>query len=140
MKLKYKIYAEKRLLVEIISGTFNFIELKNLFNKLSADKQFMEFDKVLTNVKHAKFKISIFEVDEYIKFVKEMTKEREVTWSIITSKPKATALSMLITIDPFFRKKTKVFSTLEGCVDFLKIEFGEENFSENDYTIIDFEK
>ncbi len=138
MKLKYKIYPEKRLLVEIISGTFNFIELKNLFEKLSKDKQFMEFDKVLTNVTEAKFKISIFEVDEYIKLVKNITKDREVKWSIITSKPKATALSMLITLDPFFRKSTKVFSTLEACVDFLNIDFEKENLLENDYKIIDF--
>ena len=139
MKLKYKIYPEKRLLVEIISGTFNFIELKNLFEKLSEDKQFMEFDKVLTNVTEAKFKISIFEVDEYIKLVKNITKDREVKWSIITSKPKATALSMLITLDPFFRKSTKVFSTLGACVSFLKIDFEKENLLENDYIIIDFE-
>ncbi|NOR28873.1 MAG: hypothetical protein GQ540_10155 [Lutibacter sp.] len=138
MKLKYKIYPKKKLLVEIISGTFNFTELKTLFEKLSADEQFMQFDKVLTNVAQAKFKISIFEVNEYIKFVKNMTKEREVKWGIITSKPKATALSMLITFDPFFRKNTKVFSTLEASIKFLNIDFEKENFLENDYIIIDF--
>lgn len=138
MRLKYKIYIEKKLLIEIISGSFNFFELKNLVEKLSSDKQFLNFDKVLTDLTQAKFRISIYEVDEYLKFIKNIVKDREVKWGIITSKPKATALSILITVDPFFGKQTKVFSTLEACTKFLNIHFKEDDLLGNGYTIIDF--
>ena len=107
MELKYKIYPEKKLLVEVIAGTFTFDDLKKLFIAISTDKQFMEFDKVLTNLTNAKFKVSLFEVDEYLKFIKTTVKDREVKWGIITTRPKATALSMLVAIDPVFKKIQK---------------------------------
>jgi len=137
MEIKYKIYPEKKLLVEVISGTITLKNLKKLFKTVSSDKQFMDFDKVLTNVSQAKFKISIFEVDEYLKFVKSIVKDREVKWGIITSKPRATALSMLITIDPTFKKKTKIFSTLNACTNFLNVSIEEIDFLETDFKTVD---
>ena len=137
MELKYKIYPEKKLLVEVIAGTFTFDDLKKLFVTVSTDKQFNDFDKVLTNLSKAKLKISLFEVDEYLKFIKAIVKDREVKWGIITTKPKATALSMLVAIDSVFKKNTKIFSTLNACTNFLEISFEAESYSDSDYKSID---
>ena len=137
MDLKYKIYPKQKLLVEVISGNYTFQDLKKLFITVSSDKQFEDFDKVLTNLTNAKFKVSLFEVDEYLKFIKSIVKEREVKWAILTSKPKATALSMLISFDPVFKKNTKIFSTLNACTNFLDVSFEEQDYFDTDFHIID---
>ena len=67
---------------------------------------------------NAALKISIFEVDSYLKILKSIVKDKEVKWAIITTKPKVTTLSMLITLDPIFKKSTKFFSTLDVCSSF----------------------
>ncbi|GEM_PF-2007353 len=138
MKLEYKIDSKQKLLIEVITGTFNFSQLKKLLTHISSDKQFSDFDKVLTNLTNAHFKISLFEIDSYLKFIKEIVKDKEVKWALLTSKPKATALAMLISFDSSFKKSTKIFSTLEGCTNFLEVSINENEFSKDDFISVDF--
>ena len=136
MELKYKIYSEKKILVEIISGVVTFEDFKKMFVTLSADKHFMEFDKVLSDLTKATLKVSVFASDTFLKFIKSIVNDREVKWGIITTNPKATALSMLVTIDPFFRKHTKIFSKLDACTSYLNVSFEESIYSDCSYLTI----
>ena len=51
-----------------------FEDFKKMFINLSADKQFMEFDKVFSDLTKTKLKVSLFEVDAFLRFIKSTVK------------------------------------------------------------------
>ena len=45
--------------------------------------------------------------------------------------------SMLIKEDPYFKNNVEVFSTLKASLEYLNINFSENEFNDTDYVLLD---
>lgn len=135
MKMKYKIYADRNLLVDIMEGDVFISDIEAIFKHEMSNPDFILVNKVLSNISNAKMNVSSDEIRKFANFMATPNKEldRCFKWAILTNEPKQTALSFLIQEHAFFKDIIGVFTTLEACTDFLNISFGKQNFNDVDY-------
>lgn len=133
MSLKYKIYPQKSLLVDVLYGPINLLNLNKFHETYRNDDNIFNVNKVLTNLIGANFEMSINEMLTYIEDLKKEQLPPSFKWAILTETPKSTMFSMLIKDEPMFKNKVEVFSTLKSCLTYLNIHFHENEFQETDY-------
>lgn len=136
MILKFKIYSNQNLLVDVLSGNISLKQLYKLHESYLNDKNIGCVHKVLTNVCAANFEFGLTEMYQYIEEIKRKAMSSNLKWAIITDLPNSTMFSMLIKEDLFFKNKVQVFSTLPASTKYLGINFNAENFNDSDFTII----
>jgi hypothetical protein len=137
MSIKYKIYQDRDLLVDILDNNITLKDLEKLFLEVSKKNK---YKKVLSNIENAEMNFSIDELYKFIKFMMSPNPDSEFRWAIMTKSPIQTAVSYLIKEDIYFKKFVGVFSTLEGCITFLNVSFKVEEFNDDDYHQISIKK
>ena len=137
MKMKYKIYPERNLLVDIIYGNANLQDLEKLFVQEISNENFKSVNKVLSNILHTKFNVTVADLEKFIHLMIGPTPATGFRWAILTDDPFQTALSFLIKEETYFKNIVGVFSTLEACTAFLNISFDEKDFNEDGYLTIE---
>jgi hypothetical protein len=135
MSMKYKIYEEQSLLVDILTGDIQFSDLIDITAIEIEDKKFQLVKKILSNIVDANLTLSPSEMESFISFLKNPDMDKSFRWAILTNNPHQTALSFLIQNDPAFKKNIGVFSTVTACNSFLGISFNEKGFQDDDYIV-----
>lgn len=133
MKMKYKIYPERNLLVDIMHGEADLEDLEKLFLHEINDGNFKYVSKVLSNILSVKLIVTMEDLEKFIKLMIGPTPPTGFRWAILTDNPFQTALSFLIKEDKYFNNIVGVFSTLEACNKFLNITFSEKDFEGKDF-------
>jgi hypothetical protein len=134
--LRYKIFEDRNLLVDILERDITLADLKRLFMNEIADEKIKSVNKILSNVIHAKPAITLEEMQEYVRLVESQKHDSNLRWAILTDEPFQTAFSMLIKESPSFNDIVGVFTTLEACNHFLNIEFHAAEFNDSDYKTV----
>lgn len=135
--MRYKIYVDRNLLVDVLEGSIELSDLERIFQHEVADTNFKFVNKVLSNISNAQLNISANEIEKFVNFMSSPNKNNSFRWAILTNDPKQTALSILIKETEYFNRIVGVFSTLKACNQFLNISLDNKCFSEDDYIILD---
>ena len=137
MSLKYKIYADRSLLVDVLKNSISPAVLKEFHTSYRNESEILTVTKVLTHLVDTNFEMSL---DEMMDYIEELIKEElppNFKWAIITENPSSTMFSILIKEEPYFKGKVAVFSTLEASLDFLNVNYRESEFNDVDFKILD---
>lgn len=133
MSLKYKIYKERFLLVDVLNDTITASKLYEFHKYYRNDPKIFEVYKVLTNLIGADFKMTFDEMMDYVEELKREPLPPNFKWAILTETPNSTMFSILVKEDPHFKNKVEVFSTLKASLNYLNVEFKENDFDDDDY-------
>jgi hypothetical protein len=137
MSMKYKIYSDRNLLVDVLKNNISLSDLEKLFLHEIENKNFKGVHKVISNIVDSKLDISFADLQNFINFMIKPDPDKSFRWAILTNEPGQAAFSLLIKEDKYFTNVVDVFSTLEACNKFLDISFDEKEFHDEDYTILD---
>lgn len=132
-RIKYKIYTDRNLLVDILENDIWLADLERLFLNEIADENINTVKKILSNVIKAIPLVSLEEMQKYVSLVQFKKHNSELRWAILTDHPSQTAFSMLIKESHEFIDIVGVFTTLEACNRFLNVTFDEVEFNDSDY-------
>lgn len=133
MELRYKIYPDRKLSVDVLKGEINVESIMKVLNAISCDKNFKDVEIAITNLRDANLNVSVNDFDRYLVELKKDPKSQNIRWAILTSNPGSTAFSMMINQDPMFADKVAVFSTLKAVNNFLGIHYKEGEFDDADF-------
>lgn len=137
MRMKYKIYPDKNLLVDVLEGDIELVDLQKIFQIEVTNPNFKFVKRVLSNISNAQLNVSSDEVQKFANFMITPGQDNSFRWAILTNKPKQTALSFLLKENEYFDQIIGVFSTLEACNQFLNISLDNNCFYEDDYYVVD---
>lgn len=137
MSMKYKIYLEKNLLVDVLKNKIGISELERLFIHEKTNEDFKFVKKVISNISDAQVNISVADLQSFINLMIVPNPDTAFRWAILTNSPSQAAFSLLIKENIYFNNIVGVFSTIEACNKFLNITFDEKEFNEEDYIILD---
>lgn len=137
MSLKYKIYSDRSLLVDVLKNTISHAILRKFQKTYRNELEIKKVTKVLTKLVDTKFEMSINEMMAYVEELKKETIPPNFKWAIVTENPNSTMFSMLIKEEPYFNDKVGVFSTLNASLEFLNVDFAENEFNDPDFKILD---
>jgi hypothetical protein len=137
MSIKYKIYSDRNLLVDVCEGEIGLPELEKLFLLETANEDFKYVHKVISNIIDSKLTITLEDVQSFLTLMISPDPDPSFRWAILTSKPDQTAFSLLLKEDKYFSDILGVFSTLEACTRFLNVSFEEKEFEDKDYIRMD---
>jgi len=136
MNMKYKIYVNKHLLVDVLEGTIILPDLDRLFRQEVSDPDFKFVNSVLSDISNAHLNVSIDEVQKFANILVSTDKDIPLRWAILTSEPKQTAMSFLLKQNEIFTNIVGVFTTLEACNQFLEQSIDKQCFYEEDYIVL----
>ena len=111
-------------------------DITELYRFEQENIDFLKINKSLSDIRKAKLKLSINEVKSFTKFMQNPNDNRDYKWAVIANNPLQTALSLLVSMDKYYRDIFKVFSTLQGCRAFLGVTYEEEEFNDEDFIIL----
>ena len=133
MSLKYKIFPQQKLFVDILAGVITTSKLHEFHKSYRENPTILCVEKVLTHVIATDFRMSIDEIMEYIDLLKKEAFPPNFKWAILTASPNSTMFSMLIKEEPHFKNNVEVFCTITGAANYLNIKFDESLFNESGY-------
>lgn len=134
--LKYKIYPERFLLVDVLISKITTSQLYDFHQLYRADEKIIGIHKVLTNLIDANFVMTLDEMLNYIEELKKETIPPNFKWAILTESPNSTMFSILVKEEPYFKNKVEVFSTLKASIAYLEINFKENEFDDEDFVLM----
>jgi hypothetical protein len=137
MIIKYKIYTDRNLLVDVLSGNIGMPELEKVYLHETKNKDFIYVKKVISNIIDSNLILSLENVQDFLTLMISPNPDDIFRWAILTAKPDQTAFSLLLKENEYFDDVIGVFSTLEACNRFLNISFEEKEFGDEDYIILD---
>lgn len=137
MSLKYKIYPEKNLLVDVVEGGVNLTDIEKLHGHELSNEDLGCVKNILSIVVNADFHVSYEDVVKYIDILTQKNPDPNLRWSIYTRTPMQTAYSSLLKDGKGLNQIVGVFTTLEGCIDFLGINFDHNRIDDKDYILVD---
>lgn len=133
MSLKYKIFDDKALVVNKLSGDLGLDTVNSFFSRIIKDERFSTVTLAITDITKAHFSINLSEVDDFVDFVRHSGVPDQFRWAILSTRPLPTAIAYLVSIAPLFRNRVAIFSTLEGCCTYLGTELTEQEFNDGSY-------
>ena len=110
MSLKYKIFPQQSLLVDVLATSITASKLYEFHETYRNDPDILCVEKVLTNLIDAEFKMSFDEMNEYIGIVVREKTPPNLKWALLTESPNSTMFSMLLMC---LMLKTQVTFSLE---------------------------
>ncbi|MFN8254107.1 MAG: hypothetical protein U0W24_00340 [Bacteroidales bacterium] len=136
MSIKYKIFPEQNLLVDVVKENVNLSDLMLLYKHEINNENFKYVYKVLSDISGAVFNITLNDILKFIESMISPNPDPAFRWAILTRNPQQTALSYIIKDHKYFSKILNVFSTLEACIAFLEVKFDENDFNDKDYLVL----
>ena len=132
--MKFKIYPDQNLLVDVCTGSLKYEHLTELVLHEINDPNFGSVNRILSNIADASFEITAQELEEFAKMIGSPAAGTEPRWAILTSSPSQVVVSILLKGSPVFKNMIEVFSTLEACTEYLGVTFSAEQFNEDGFT------
>lgn len=122
---RYIILEEINLIIQVYQGDVTLSGLKNMKRNLFQDKYYNSEYKVLTDARLSNNSLTIKEVEEYGTWTGEQLKSGSFNLNaILTSTPQQVVQSSIFSLNENLKKYNyKVFSTLEGSLNYLHIDF-----------------
>jgi hypothetical protein len=137
MGMKYKIYHERYLLVDVLDNTINLRDLKHLFDHEITNEHFPLVKRVLSDISKSDPEITSEEIYSFVKMIISPIPPDDFRWAILTKEPLQAALSFLVMDDKFFRGYVGVFSTMDAAVKFLDVTFHPKELNDPDYIFLE---
>jgi hypothetical protein len=129
----YRIIPERHLLIDILEGDINLQMLEQLFIVEISDPDFINVNRVLSDITNAVLKISVTELSDFIQILSKDKREMDFKWAIVTDSPYPTALSMLLKGSDNFKNIIEVFSSSSAAAGFLGVTLTESDFDVSFY-------
>lgn len=133
MKITYKFYPERSLLVDVVEGTAVFIDLRDIFFYFSNPKVFPSIKLVLSDITKCELNVSIEDISAFGSLIVGSGIHPDFRWAILSSKSKTTAMSIMFENVPGMTEYARVFTSLKGCANFLGINYGENELNSPDF-------
>jgi len=137
MGMKYKIYPERHLLVDVLDKIITLNDLERLFHHEISNEQFPNVKRVLSDISNTEAGLTAEDIYNFIKLIISPTPPDNFRWSILTAKPHQAALSFIVMHDKFFEGIVGVFSTLEAAIKFLDIQFHPDELNDPDFIVFE---
>jgi len=136
MQAKFKIYPERKLMVDVLIGTVPYDRLKEMVMDEVRQPFFPKVNRIISDMRKASMNYTLEEVKDFLEFMGTLPAENDLRWALLAHTPNQTALSILISNNPLFFNLARVFYTLEACNHFLEIAYTEEEFSDPDFIVV----
>jgi len=133
MGMKYKIYPERHLLVDVLHNTITLRDLEQLYNHEISNRYFPAVKRVLSDISNSEPELTSEEISRFIKMIISSAPPDDFRWAILTREPLQAALSFLVMDDEFFRGFVGVFSTMDAALKFLDVRLHPKELNEPDY-------
>ncbi len=119
---KYKIIAEKDLIIEVYQGEITLDFLLECMDKEYNDPKYVDLKYGLCDLRNTTLKLSESEIIEQVKYARKHDKNPRINWATLTTKPHETAMAMIYEIHSSKIHKYMIFSTLENAANYLGIK------------------
>lgn len=129
--MDYKIYKDQNLLIDYMEGDVNLKMLVDITIAEQSDPNFIYVRRILSDIRKARLKVSVEDLHKFLGFLKSDGNTPDFKWAIVTENPHATAMSILLQQDEFFRKIVGVFSSVKAAAQFLGVKADESMIVKN---------
>jgi hypothetical protein len=75
MKIKYKIYRDKNLMIDILEGDISLSDLEKMFQQEINNPDFRHVNRILSDITNAETNMSVKELQKFISFIIPPTPE-----------------------------------------------------------------
>jgi hypothetical protein len=123
----YKIFKDKKLIIEKYSGDIDFEFFKECMLKDFNDPEYQNMKLGICDLRKARFKLTNVEIKEAFEFALKHDKNLTIRWATLTKGPNETAMAMIYELEAEKHYGYKIFSTLEGASNYLGIRITEED-------------
>ncbi|MBN4082791.1 hypothetical protein JYT50_00215 [bacterium AH-315-A23] len=139
---EYIILEEIKLIIEFYQGDITLRGMKNMKRNLFQDKYYNAEYKILSDLRLSKNSLTIEEAEDYGAWVGEKLKSLgSSSQAILTSTPQQVVQSLIYSSNVNFKNNNcKVFSTLEGVLNFLSIDISNIEVIKNEINKIKFKQ
>ncbi len=136
MSLKYKVYPERQLLVDVLEGELHISDILKINTAESKNVDFSKINKSITDLRKARLRLSLKEVKDFIKLLQPANTNTDAKWAVLTHNQIQTILAMMLRIDSRYKDTVRVFPTVNDCNNFLGINYSEEEFGDDDFVFV----
>jgi hypothetical protein len=123
----YKIYKDKKLIIESFTGDIDFDFFKESMLKDFKDPEYVNMKFGVCDLRKANLTLTNSQIKESFDFALQHDKNKAIRWATITKGPNETAMAMIYELQAEKHYGYKIFSTLEGASNYLGIRITEEN-------------
>jgi len=125
----YKIYDDKKLIIESFTGDIDFVFFKDSMLKDFKDPNYINLKFGVCDLRNANLKLTNTEIREAFDFALQHDKNKTIRWATITKGPNETAMAMIYELQAEKHYGYKIFSTLEAASNYIGIKITEEDLS-----------
>jgi hypothetical protein len=125
----YKIYVDKKLIIESFTGDIDFEFFKESMLKDFKDPNYINLKFGICDLRNAILKLTNTEIKEAFDFALQYDNNKTIRWATLTKGPNETAMAMIYELQAEKHYGYKIFSTLEGASNYLGINITEEDLS-----------
>lgn len=136
MNLKYKVYPERKLLVDVFEGELRISDIQKINQDEKGNVDFTKINKSISDIRKARLRISLKEVKDFIKKMKPANTNKDTKWAILTQNQIQTILALMLRIDSRYKNNVRVFLSLNDCNNFLGINYSEKEFDDDDFVFV----
>ncbi|NUN09096.1 MAG: hypothetical protein HUU54_07965 [Ignavibacteriaceae bacterium] len=135
MKITYKFYPERSLLVDVVEGKTVFDDLRDIFLYFSNPELFPPYHLVLSDITKCELDVKLEDITAFGNLIAGKGITPEFRWAIFSSGAKTTAMSIMLENIPGMNDQARVFTSLGGCANFLGVNFSDEELKDPDYKV-----
>jgi hypothetical protein len=128
---KYKIFEERKLIIESFVGDISFDFLKNCMLKGINDPNYKNLKYGVCDLRQANFILSDEEIKSLFEYTLKHDENLSIKWATLTDGPYETAMSMIFELQASKYYGYKIFSTVDAAEKYLKIKLSEEDLKFN---------
>jgi hypothetical protein len=123
----YKIYVDKKLIIESFTGNIDFVFFKESMLKDFKDPNYINLKFGVCDLRNANLKLTNTEIKDAFDFALQYDNNKAIRWATLTKGPNETAMAMIYELQAEKHYGYKIFSTLEGASNYLGINITEED-------------
>lgn len=124
---KYKIFEDKKLIIEVFNGDISLDFFKQSMLKEFCDPAYKNLNLGICDLRKANLILSDKEVKELFSFALNHDQNLTIRWATLTNGPYETAMAMIYELQAVEHYGYKIFSTLEAASEYLGINITEED-------------
>ncbi len=136
MWVKFKIYRDRELLVDVMEGDVPYAAMKQMVLHEFQHPDFFHVTRIISDTRKASMNYSLEEIQDFLAFMAQSPADKDFRWAILARTPTQTALSMLVSNDPLFKNVAQVFYTLDACNYYLGRDYSESEFDDPDFIFL----
>jgi hypothetical protein len=124
---KYKIFEDKKLIIEVFNGDISLDFFKQSMLKEFGDSQYKNLLIGVCDLRKANLILSDKEVKDLFSFALNHDQNLTIKWATLTNGPYETAMAMIYELQAVEHYGYKIFSTIEAASEYLGTNITEED-------------